>query len=97
MSMRAMLALKPLGSCAERARTYSKTLTKNMVTQRRASDQASHNAAWALVLPAPRPRCLASSVTTPLYSTSVSRALRAPLRGRARNERQRTPTFSESG
>jgi hypothetical protein len=42
-----------LGSCAERARTYSATLAKNMATQRPASDHASHAAARALIRPTP--------------------------------------------
>src|SRR5215211_7669896 len=42
---------------------------------------ASHVAARALIPPASRPCCsLAPSVTTPLYSTAISRALRQPLR-----------------
>src|SRR3712207_2380139 len=48
------------------------------------SDQASHAATRALILPSPRPCCsLAPSVTTPLYSTTISKALlRTALRGR---------------
>jgi hypothetical protein len=44
MSMRVTLVLKPLGSCAERARIHSATLTKNMDTERAASDHASREA-----------------------------------------------------
>jgi hypothetical protein len=44
MSMRVTLVLKPLGSCAEQARIYRATLTKNMDTERAASDHASREA-----------------------------------------------------
>src|ERR687898_2951198 len=44
------------------------------------SDQANHAAVRRLILPFPRPCSLAPSVTTPLYSTTVSQALRQTLR-----------------
>src|SRR5215218_6669850 len=40
------------------------------------NDQAGHAATRALILSTPRPCSLAPSVTTVLYSTTVSRALR---------------------
>src|SRR5215203_5785203 len=45
-------------------------------------DQATQEEARALIRLVPRPCSLASSVTTPLYSTTVSQALRKALRGR---------------
>jgi len=67
MSMTETLAPKVLGSCAERARTNSATLVKNMATQRPASDQASQEAARPLTLPTPR--SAASSVRSQRHST----------------------------
>src|SRR5215217_3948640 len=46
------------------------------------TDQASHAAERRLIPPLPLPCSLAPSVTTPLYSTTVSRALRQTLRSR---------------
>jgi hypothetical protein len=40
------LALEPLGTCAERARTNSATVAKNVVTESPASDHASKK--WSL-------------------------------------------------
>jgi hypothetical protein len=48
-----------------------------LLAQRPASDHASRVAARGLIPPTSRSRSLASSVTTPLYSTAVSRALRS--------------------
>src|SRR5688572_21908129 len=45
------------------------------------SDQASHAATRALIPSTPLLCALAPSVTTPLYSTTVSQALRQTLRG----------------
>src|SRR5215217_3350637 len=72
-----------VGSCEEKARTCNKTLARNMATQRPASDHASQEAVRLPSPPTPRLSCRALSVTTPLYSTTVSRALRLPLRGAA--------------
>jgi glyoxylase-like metal-dependent hydrolase (beta-lactamase superfamily II) len=44
------------------------------------TDRASHAAARALILRTPRSCFLVSSVTTPLYRTIVSQALRGPVR-----------------
>src|SRR5918997_3649911 len=61
------------------------------------SDQASHAETRALILPSPRPRSLAPSVTTSLYSITGPQALRNALRGslyEARRERtsEKTPS-----
>jgi len=76
------LRLSPalVGSCEEWARTYSTTLARNMATQRPANVQASHAAVWRPILLTPRPCFPVSSVTTPLYRTPVSQALRQTLR-----------------
>src|SRR5215217_6639790 len=60
------------------------------------SDQASRAERRALTLPSPRPRSLAPSVTTSLYSITGPQALRNALRGslyEARRERtsEKTP------
>jgi hypothetical protein len=75
-SITVRLATKPLGRCAERMRMYSATLATNMATERPASDHANQAAEWRLILPTLPPCSLAPSVTTPLYSTTVSKALR---------------------
>src|SRR5918993_2589810 len=45
------------------------------------ADHASHEALRPLILPTPRPCFIAPSATMPLYSTTVSQALRQTLRG----------------
>src|SRR5215216_636857 len=65
-------AFQLLGTSAERASTNSATLPTNTATQRAASDQASQAAVRLLIPPDPRPCPLAPSVTTLLYSTTVS-------------------------
>src|ERR671914_161405 len=50
----------------------SATLAKNMATERPASDHASQAAARVLIPPTPRSCSLAPSVTTSVYSTTVS-------------------------
>ena len=67
---------------ADLGRASSTPVATNMVTERPASDHASHAAARALVPPAPRFCSLVPSVTTPLYRTIVSQTLRLALRGR---------------
>src|SRR5918997_1448218 len=54
----------------------SATLAKYMATERPASDQPTQAAVRWLIPPLLRSCSLAPSVTTPLYSTTVSRALR---------------------
>src|SRR5687767_2443013 len=51
-------------------------------THSRHSDHASHAATRVLISPTSRPCSLAPSITRPLYSTTVSQALREALRGR---------------
>src|SRR5829696_569565 len=76
------LAPQLLGTCADRARTYSGMLAKNIASERPASDQASTAAARVLTSPTPRPCSLAPSVTVaPFYAAVVSQALRRALRG----------------
>src|SRR5687767_13609648 len=50
-------------------------------THSRQSDQAIQAADRMLIPPNPRPCSLAPSITTPLYSTTISQALRNALRG----------------
>jgi hypothetical protein len=64
---------------------YSGILVMNDATDRAANDHASHAAVRALILSTPRPRSLVPCVTTPLYSTTVSQALRLTLRGKGLN------------
>src|SRR5215212_3627033 len=52
---------------------------KNMATERAASVHASQEAERMLIPPTSR-CCSTPSLTTPLYSTTVSQALRPPLR-----------------
>src|SRR5215210_4191951 len=54
-----------------------------MTTERAASDHASQEVPRELVLPTPCSCSLVPDVTTPLYSSPVSRALRQALRGHA--------------
>ena len=68
------------GSADGGSMMYNATFATNMISERVASDQASH-AARALIPPIPRPCFLAPSVTTLLYSTTVPTALRRLLRG----------------
>src|ERR671912_2074418 len=71
-----------IGGCADRgSMMYNATFATNMISERVASDQASHAAVRALIPPIPRSCSLAPSVTAPLYSTTASRALRRLLRG----------------
>src|SRR5215208_2011580 len=67
-----------LGTCVERMSIHSGTLATNMATQRAASDHASKEATRAP--PSPRPWSLAASITTLLYSSTVSQSLRKALR-----------------
>src|SRR5215211_2895824 len=78
---RVRLTLQLLGTCADWASTYSGMLAKNKATDKAASDHASQEVAGMLIPLIPRACSLAPSVTTPLYSTTVSRALRQTLRG----------------
>src|ERR671910_94453 len=75
-SVRVNLVLTLLGTCgADRMRTYSATMAKNMATHSMDNDHASQEATWLLILLTLGPCSLAPSVTTsPLYSTAVSHA-----------------------
>src|SRR5829696_2311332 len=50
-------------------------------SQRPRKEEVAGGEACALISPTPRPSSLVPSVTTPLYSTTVSQTLRQPLRG----------------
>src|ERR687893_641380 len=85
-----------LGTWTDRPRTNSATFAADMASVRQASDHASQAAARVFVPPTPRARSLVPAVTTPLYSTTVSQALRRPLRGRGENELLRTALWRSS-
>src|SRR5215210_6216500 len=59
------------------------------------SDQANQVAVRGLITLTPRPCSLAPSVTTPLYSTTVSQALRQPLRAGVPREYPPVPATHE--
>src|SRR5215210_3402376 len=69
------------GNRADPARKSSTTTATNMATHRPANDHASKEAARVPIPPLLRSRPFVPSVTTPLYSTTVSQTLRQPLRG----------------
>src|SRR3712207_610876 len=73
--MKSSPSVRPLRSARIRLATASATHSAH-------SDHASQEAARVLIPPTPRPCSLAPSVTTPLYSTTVSYSLRNALRGR---------------
>src|SRR5215203_5519623 len=80
-------ALRPpvpqeLGGCTDRVTKSLPSCCTNITSESAPSDHASQVAVRRLISPTPRPCCsLALSVTTPLYSTTVSQALRNALRG----------------
>src|SRR5918997_3313134 len=80
-TMKTNTMLKPpvpqvIGGCADGGRMmYNATFATNMISERVASDQASHAAVRALMPPMTRPCFLAPTVTAPLYSTTASRVL----------------------
>src|SRR5215217_1442366 len=65
-----------------------------MTTERVASDHASQEVPREIILPTPCSCSLVPDVTTPLYSTTVSKALRNALRGRSFRD---VSAHSESG
>src|SRR5215207_6480391 len=69
-----------LGGCTDRVRIYNTTLAAHRTSESAASDQDNKKATRAL--PYPWTCCLAASITTPLYSTSVFQSLRQTLRSR---------------
>src|SRR5215210_1195254 len=62
------------GESTDRASTCKAIAATNMITESAASDQASQAAVRLLIPLTPWPSCRAPSVTTTLYSTTVSRA-----------------------
>src|SRR5919205_613227 len=64
------------GAVAYKDKMVSMAPATNMAPERPASDQASQDEARVFALPTSRSRRCVPSVTTPLYSTLVSRALR---------------------
>src|SRR5215217_7206077 len=74
------LLQSPVPSRVGRGSTESTVVATAMARQSPASDQASHVQARAYALAPPRFRLLVPSATLLLYSTTVSRALRQPLR-----------------
>jgi hypothetical protein len=72
----------PFGSGVDQPRKISSKDNANSARAAAHSVQASQAAVRAPIPPmrCPRPCCLDPSVTTPLYRTTVSRALRQPLR-----------------
>ena len=67
--------------CENGSRTYSTSWLANMATERPATRPGQPCGGAGAHPPTPRPCSLAPSVTTPLYSTTVSQALRQTLRG----------------
>src|SRR5215213_7706295 len=65
---------------AYKDRTVSAKLSKNMATERAASDHASQEAVRPFIPLPPVACCLDPVVTTPLYRIPGSRTLREPLR-----------------
>src|SRR5215211_8967856 len=70
----------------------SKRVSVMSTTHATHNDHASRVAVRALIPPVPRSSFFASSVTTLLYSTSVSQAFRPPLRSQAVSDLLRTPS-----
>src|SRR5215204_7694440 len=77
-------------SGCDRFRTRRRRLRAVRAKERVHTDQASHAAARRLIPPTSCPCSLAPSVTTPLYSTTVSQALRQTLRRQPCGPRGRT-------
>src|SRR5919112_958990 len=65
-------------------------------SQRPRKEEVAGGEACALISPTPRPSSLGPSVTTPLYSTTVSQALRQTLRVGVLRELLRTPCMRTS-
>src|SRR5215211_1245016 len=80
----------------ERFRAKSTRANPVRINESPQSDHASQEAVRVLIPPTPRSRSFVSSVTTPLYSTTVCQALRQPLRSQAVSELPRMPTRRSS-
>jgi hypothetical protein len=75
------LSLMLLGTCgADRMRAYSAMMATNMATLSADNDHANQEMTRPLVLLTSDSCTLALSVTTPLYSSTVSQTLRTTLR-----------------
>src|SRR5918993_3111029 len=70
----------------ERIKARSRRLSAVSATESAHSDQASQEAARGVIPPIPRPCTFVPFVTTPLYSSTVSQALRLTLRGEVPEE-----------
>src|SRR5215213_11576053 len=71
----------PGGSGVDQPKTMSSRENAMSNRHKAHSDQASQVVARRLIPPTPRSRSFVPVVTTPLYSTTVSRTLRLTLRG----------------
>src|SRR5215204_4342031 len=80
----------------ERFRAKSKRANTVRVKESPQSDHASQEALRVLIPPTPRSCSFVPSVTTPLYSSTVSQSLRQPLRGGVVCELRRTPCLRTS-
>src|SRR5918997_6088074 len=74
------LVPQELGGCAGRVAMYRPMVATHEMSESVASDQASRAALWRLIPPTPCLCSLSPSVTTPLYTATVSKALREALR-----------------
>src|SRR5215213_1866391 len=70
----------------ERFRAKRRRLSTVSARESTHNAQASRAAVRVLIPPTPRSWSLAPSVTTPLYNTTVSQALRQTLRGKGLND-----------
>src|ERR687897_600756 len=69
-----------MGVSERSSKTMRRTVRAVRAKESAHADHASDAVVRPLILPIPRFWCSAPSVTTPLYSTSVSKALRQTLR-----------------
>src|SRR5215213_9084267 len=91
VSLTVLTVIQLPGDWADWARIDSAPAATNMATQSAASDKASHVETRTIALGTIRLRSLVPSVTTILYSTTVSRALRQLLRRGALSRFSKTP------
>src|SRR5215207_2042324 len=76
------------------SKTMSTTLRAVSVKEKAHADHASQMVARLLIGPTPRPCAFVPSVTTPLYSTTVSKALRQTLRSSFPEPRRANARYS---